>query len=299
MATFDRWAAGLSALPVAGARWRPTPCHALRVGRARPGSGRGRGRAPGRACRPSRGCGWRTWATGRRWRRPTRRSPRCNWWADQSRVADRRGASSDRGSCWAPPLTRHTSDRTPGGNARGDRRVLAVGRVLAGVPPAGGEWEPARSCCTGWSGRSWWWPGALACRASGAGWPGAGSGPRCRGWRCARIAALRPTGWSTSGRSTTATWSRWPSGYYINPLIPLALAVVVLRELRRLQLVALGFGAVAVAVLTVMQPPAVSALVLDCSFGGYGFIKKAVPVRASPRWRPRRWCCCPRPSAPW
>jgi chloramphenicol-sensitive protein RarD len=71
-------------------------------------------------------------------------------------------------------------------------------------------------------------------------------------------------------------------GYYINPLITVALAVVVLREhLRRLQLVALGFGATAVAVLTVAygRLPWV-ALVLACSFGGYGFIKKAVPVRA-------------------
>jgi chloramphenicol-sensitive protein RarD len=71
-------------------------------------------------------------------------------------------------------------------------------------------------------------------------------------------------------------------GYYINPLITVALAAVVLREhLRRLQLVALGFGATAVTVLTVAygRLPWV-ALVLACSFGGYGFIKKAVPVRA-------------------
>jgi chloramphenicol-sensitive protein RarD len=71
-------------------------------------------------------------------------------------------------------------------------------------------------------------------------------------------------------------------GYYVNPLITVALAVVVLREhLRRLQLVALGFGAAAVAVLTVAygRLPWV-ALVLACSFGGYGFLKKAVPVKA-------------------
>jgi chloramphenicol-sensitive protein RarD len=71
-------------------------------------------------------------------------------------------------------------------------------------------------------------------------------------------------------------------GYYINPLISVALGVAVLGEhLRRLQVVALGFGAAAVAVLTVAygRVPWI-ALVLACSFGGYGFLKKAVPVGA-------------------
>jgi chloramphenicol-sensitive protein RarD len=71
-------------------------------------------------------------------------------------------------------------------------------------------------------------------------------------------------------------------GYYINPLITVALAVVVLRErLRRLQLVALGFGAGSVAVLTVAygRVPWI-ALVLACTFASYGFLKKAVPVGA-------------------
>jgi chloramphenicol-sensitive protein RarD len=71
-------------------------------------------------------------------------------------------------------------------------------------------------------------------------------------------------------------------GYYINPLINVALGVAVLGErLARLQVVALGFGAAAVAVLTVAygRLPWV-ALVLACSFGGYGFLKKAVPVGA-------------------
>jgi chloramphenicol-sensitive protein RarD len=72
-------------------------------------------------------------------------------------------------------------------------------------------------------------------------------------------------------------------GYYINPLITVALGVVVLEEhLRRLQLVALGFGAVAVAVLTAAygRVPWV-ALVLAASFAGYGFLKKTVPVEAT------------------
>lgn len=69
-------------------------------------------------------------------------------------------------------------------------------------------------------------------------------------------------------------------GYYINPLITVALGVFVLGEhLRHLQRVALGFGAASVAVLTVAygRVPWV-ALVLACSFATYGFLKKAVHV---------------------
>ncbi|HET6952839.1 MAG TPA: EamA family transporter RarD [Acidimicrobiales bacterium] len=71
-------------------------------------------------------------------------------------------------------------------------------------------------------------------------------------------------------------------GYYVNPLITVALGVAVLHEhLRRAQVVALGCGAAAVAVLTLAygRMPWV-ALVLACSFAGYGFLKKAVPVGA-------------------
>ena len=72
-------------------------------------------------------------------------------------------------------------------------------------------------------------------------------------------------------------------GYYINPLITVALGVVVLGEsLRRLQVVALGFALVAVTVLTVAygRVPWI-ALTLACSFAAYGFLKKSVPVRAT------------------
>jgi chloramphenicol-sensitive protein RarD len=72
-------------------------------------------------------------------------------------------------------------------------------------------------------------------------------------------------------------------GYYVNPLITVALGVWVLGEhLRGLQQVALGFGAGAVAVLTVAYGgvPWI-ALVLACSFAGYGFLKKAVGVEAT------------------
>lgn len=72
-------------------------------------------------------------------------------------------------------------------------------------------------------------------------------------------------------------------GYYINPLITVALGVWVLHEhLRPLQRLALGFGAAAVAVLTVAygQVPWI-ALVLAVSFAGYGYLKKAVGVAAT------------------
>jgi chloramphenicol-sensitive protein RarD len=72
-------------------------------------------------------------------------------------------------------------------------------------------------------------------------------------------------------------------GYYINPLITVALGIVVLGErLRRLQAVALACGLVSVVVLTVAygRLPWV-ALVLAFSFAGYGFLKKSVSVPAT------------------
>ena len=72
-------------------------------------------------------------------------------------------------------------------------------------------------------------------------------------------------------------------GYYVNPLITVALGIVVLGErLRPPQLVALVLGAASVAVLTVAygRVPWI-ALVLACSFAAYGFLKKAVAVPAT------------------
>ena len=69
-------------------------------------------------------------------------------------------------------------------------------------------------------------------------------------------------------------------GYFINPLVTVALAVVVQREkLSRAQAVAVGIGALAVVVLAVDygRPPWI-ALILACSFGTYGLIKKRVRV---------------------
>jgi chloramphenicol-sensitive protein RarD len=75
-------------------------------------------------------------------------------------------------------------------------------------------------------------------------------------------------------------------GYFINPLVTVALAVLVLRErLRRLQWVALGSGVVAVVVITVGygRLPWV-ALTLAASFGVYGLLKNRVgrSVAAAP-----------------
>jgi chloramphenicol-sensitive protein RarD len=73
-------------------------------------------------------------------------------------------------------------------------------------------------------------------------------------------------------------------GYFINPLGSVLLGVVVFGErLRRLQWVAVGIAAVAVAVLTVDygRPPWI-ALALALTFGLYGLMKKIVRVEAAP-----------------
>jgi chloramphenicol-sensitive protein RarD len=72
-------------------------------------------------------------------------------------------------------------------------------------------------------------------------------------------------------------------GYFINPLISVALGVIVLRErIGRWQLAALTLAVVAVVVLTVeVGGPPVIALVLATSFGIYGLIKRV--VAADPR----------------
>jgi chloramphenicol-sensitive protein RarD len=71
-------------------------------------------------------------------------------------------------------------------------------------------------------------------------------------------------------------------GYFINPLVSVALGVLVLGErLRPLQRVAVGVAAVAVVVLTVDngRPPWI-ALILAFSFGFYGLLKKQAGVGA-------------------
>ncbi len=72
-------------------------------------------------------------------------------------------------------------------------------------------------------------------------------------------------------------------GYFINPLVSVALGVVVFGErLRAVQWVAVGIATLAVAVLTIDygRPPFI-ALVLAFSFGFYGLLKKITPVGAT------------------
>jgi chloramphenicol-sensitive protein RarD len=72
-------------------------------------------------------------------------------------------------------------------------------------------------------------------------------------------------------------------GYYINPLVTVALGAVLLGErLNRLQLVAVALAVVAVAVLTVSAGglPWVS-LVLAFSFAAYGYLRKTLPIGPS------------------
>lgn len=72
-------------------------------------------------------------------------------------------------------------------------------------------------------------------------------------------------------------------GYFINPLVSVALGVLVLGErIGGLQRIALGIAVGAVVVLTVEvgEPPYV-AVILATSFGIYGFVKKVVD--ADPR----------------
>jgi chloramphenicol-sensitive protein RarD len=71
-------------------------------------------------------------------------------------------------------------------------------------------------------------------------------------------------------------------GYFINPLVNVALGVVVLGErLRVVQQVAIGFAVAAVVVLTVAlgRPPWI-ALGLALSFGTYGLLKKQADTGA-------------------
>ncbi len=69
-------------------------------------------------------------------------------------------------------------------------------------------------------------------------------------------------------------------GYFINPLVSVALGVIVLREqLRRAQWVAIGIAIAAVLVMSITlgSPPWIS-LILAVSFGIYGLLKKQVNI---------------------
>ncbi|WP_151717203.1 EamA family transporter RarD [Gemmobacter serpentinus] len=69
-------------------------------------------------------------------------------------------------------------------------------------------------------------------------------------------------------------------GYYINPLVSIMLGAVVLREpLNRLQIIAIAFAAIAVAVLTweAGRLPLL-ALGMTMSWAAYAFFKKQLPI---------------------
>jgi chloramphenicol-sensitive protein RarD len=71
-------------------------------------------------------------------------------------------------------------------------------------------------------------------------------------------------------------------GYFINPLVSVALGVIVLREtLRRLQWVAVGLATIGVIgmAISVGTPPWI-ALALAFSFGTYGLVKKRPEIAA-------------------
>jgi len=92
-------------------------------------------------------------------------------------------------------------------------------------------------------------------------------------------AALIAGNWGTyvfavvSGRTTEAAL-----GYFLNPLVTVALGVVVFGErLRTMQWIAVGIGAAAGVYLSITTGTVpVIALVLAFSFGLYGMVKKAV-----------------------
>ncbi|GLZ30597.1 putative RarD protein [Lentzea sp. NBRC 105346] len=114
-----------------------------------------------------------------------------------------------------------------------------------------------------------------------------------RGWRPLRT--LSRKGWLMVTAASVLVAANWGTyiyavnsqhvveaalGYFINPLVSVVLGVVVLRErLRKTQTVAIGIAVLAVVVLTVDygRLPWIS-LVVACSFGLYGLIKKTVPL---------------------
>jgi chloramphenicol-sensitive protein RarD len=118
-----------------------------------------------------------------------------------------------------------------------------------------------------------------------------------RSWRRLR-ALLRPRTLATIGLASVLIGINWGTyiygvntdrvvetslGYFINPLVTVLLGVLVLRErLTAPQWVAIGVGAVAVAVLTVDYGHIpVLALTLAATFGSYGLVKKRLHVPAA------------------
>ena len=104
-------------------------------------------------------------------------------------------------------------------------------------------------------------------------------------WRLAVAGALVVVNWSVyvyavlAGHTTDAA-----VGYFINPLVTIALGLIVLRErVTPIQKVALALGVVAVVILVIGQRsvPIVS-LTLALTFGLYSLVKKDVAARVDP-----------------
>ena len=104
-------------------------------------------------------------------------------------------------------------------------------------------------------------------------------------WRLAVAGALVVVNWSVyvyavlAGHTTDAA-----VGYFINPLVTVALGLIVLRErVTPIQKVALALGVLAVVILVVGQRsvPIVS-LTLALTFGLYSLVKKDVAARVDP-----------------
>ena len=104
-------------------------------------------------------------------------------------------------------------------------------------------------------------------------------------WRLAVAGALVVVNWSVyvyavlAGHTTDAA-----VGYFINPLVTIALGLIVLRErVTPIQKVALALGVLAVVILVVGQRsvPIVS-LTLALTFGLYSLVKKDVAARVDP-----------------
>src|SRR5690606_5433348 len=84
-------------------------------------------------------------------------------------------------------------------------------------------------------------------------------------------------------------------GYYINPLVNVALGLLLLHErLRPLQWLAVGMAAIGVALqlITLGEFPWVS-IALALSFGSYGLLRKQAPVAALPGLVVETWLLLP------
>lgn len=117
-----------------------------------------------------------------------------------------------------------------------------------------------------------------------------------RGW--SQLRTLPARGWvmvAAAGALISVNWGLYiyavfaghvveaALGYFMSPLISVLLGVVVLHErLRRMQVVAVALGTVAVVVIAVEAGslPWI-ALSLACSFGLYGLLKTVIPLSAT------------------